>query len=162
MCLEYSLRGSRQSQTTPMKMHRAERYGGSFRRRGSRRKAKMVGASMAVGTYSIHGSHINLSCTYISMPCRSIAVEGQEPSVESQMPQLFTLLRTTTHTDFQHRAHSALREKLRLSRVPFGLRTSKRPTNKVMSCSLVLGEGSMSPRQTLTSHNCRSRSSAAC
>lgn len=65
VCLEYSLRGSRQSQTTPMKMHRAERYGGSFRRRGSRRNAKMVGASMAISTYSMRGSYLSLLRTYI-------------------------------------------------------------------------------------------------
>ena len=76
--LEYSLRGSRQSQTTPMRMHKAERYGGSFKRRGSRRKAKMVGASMVISTDIMRGSYAELSRTYISMPCRSIAVEDQE------------------------------------------------------------------------------------
>ena len=58
-----------------MTIHRAERYGGSFRRRGSRRNAKIVGASMVVSIYSVHGSFVYFSSTYISMPFGSIAIE---------------------------------------------------------------------------------------
>lgn len=53
MCREYSFRGNRQSQTTPMSMHNAERYGGNLRSRGSRRRASNFGASMVISTLEI-------------------------------------------------------------------------------------------------------------
>lgn len=54
---EYSFNGSRKSQTTPMRMRRADRYGGILSKRGSRRSARIVGASIVVSpadTYVVH------------------------------------------------------------------------------------------------------------
>ena len=48
VCLEYSFNGKRKSQTIPTITSRADKYGGTFKSRGSRLKAKIVVTSRVV------------------------------------------------------------------------------------------------------------------
>lgn len=81
-----------------MNMHKAERYGGNFRSRGSRRRANIVGASMVVSIVDISEEVCLLidQSTYRSMPygiilhkLRGILIALVSPSINKTLPRNF-------------------------------------------------------------------------
>ena len=111
VCREYSFRGNRQSQTNPMSMHNAERYGGNLRSRGSRRRASIVGASMVISTPEIFRKtilqlhelltdqcHPKLCCTWWAHQLR----------IEDKRQGIWLLCKQTLSLPIQHLSSSEL------------------------------------------------------
>lgn len=91
VCREYSLRGNRKSQTMPMTMHDADRYGGILSNRGSFRNARIVGASMVISPMTMH--HIEFAKTTNSQSSAMRSLGGSWPRsafYRFRVEQIFT------------------------------------------------------------------------